>query len=215
MAIGQGTMTEFEEAIIPIDTSNQVQLEQQPSYYTQKIQEFQQSVNAVDKAQYALNMLLDLNITDDQRIPILEALGELETKKAQIRYAAEAINAASAISSQIGLTIPKVNIQTLGALPLVPLAVAAAISTAVVLAASLIDWIKSWINNAAVLTQVVAASANLPPEQQTRVLESVAAVEQAKSEATTGLGSIANIVKYVAFAAAAFFAYQAFTRISK
>jgi len=207
-----GTMDEFEAAIEPIDTTQQVQLEQQPSWYAQKIQEFQQSVLAVDKAQYALQNLLDLNITDDQRLPILQALGELEGRKSQIRTAAETINAASALSSQVGITLPRVNIQTLGALPLVPLAVAGAISAAVFAAMGLVDWIRSWINNAAVLTQIVSTSSNLPPDQQTRVLQSVAAVEQAKAESTTGLGSIANIVKYVAFAAAAYFAYQAFTK---
>lgn len=207
-----GTMDEFEAGIEPIDTTQQVQLDQQPSWYAQKIQEFQQSVLAVDKAQYALQNLLDLNITDDQRLPILQALGELQERKSQIRTAAETINAASALSSQVGITLPRVNIQTLGALPLVPLAVAGAISAAVFAAMGLVDWIRTWINNAAVLTQIVSTSSNLPPDQQTRVLQSVAAVEQAKAESTTGLGSIANIVKYVAFAAAAYFAYEAFTK---
>jgi hypothetical protein len=44
------------------------------------------------------------------------------------------------------------------------------------------------------------------------VLEAIQQTETAKAQTQTGLGSIANIVKYVAFAAVAYFAYQAFTK---
>jgi hypothetical protein len=182
------------------------------NFYQQKVAEFQQAVNAVDTAAYGLRMLLDLDITDDQRLPILQQLGELEEKKSQIRTAAETVNTTSALANSIGITLPKVNIQTLGALPLVPLAVAGAISAALFAIANLVTWITDWIARSNQTAQIIAAAADLPPEQKTRVLEAINATETAKAQVTTGLGSIANIVKYVAFAAVAFFAYQAFTK---
>lgn len=185
------------------------------NYYQRKVQEFQQAVNAVDTAAYGLRMLLDLDISDDDRLPILRQLGELEAKKSELRTAAETVNAASALANQIGIQLPQVNIQTLGALPLVPLAVGGAIAGALYLIASLISWITDWINRSNVVAQTIAAAADLPPEQKAQVLSAIQQTEAAKAQATTGLGSIANIVKYVAFAAVAFFAYQAFTKYQK
>lgn len=185
------------------------------NYYQRKVQEFQQAVNAVDTAAYGLRMLLDLDISDDDRLPILRQLGELEAKKSELRTAAETVNAASALANQVGIQLPQVNIQTLGALPLVPLAVGGAIAGALYLIASLISWITDWINRSNVVAQTIAAAADLPPEQKAQVLSAIQQTEAAKAQATTGLGSIANIVKYVAFAAVAFFAYQAFTKYQK
>jgi len=182
------------------------------NYYQRKVKEFQQAVDAVDTAAYGLRMLLDTNISDDDRLPILQQLGELEAKKSELRTAAETVNAASALANQVGITLPKVNIQTLGALPLVPIAVGAAIAGALYLIANLVSWITDWIRRSNVVAQTIAAAADLPPEQRARVLEAIQATETAQAQATTGLGSIANIVKYVAFAAVAYFAYQAFMK---
>lgn len=182
------------------------------NYYERKVQEFQQAVNAVDTAAYGLRMLLDLDITDDQRLPILSQLGELQEKKSQLRAAAETVNAASSLANQFGIKLPSVNIQTLGALPLVPLAVAGTISAALYAMASLVTWIMDWVNRANVTAQTIAAAADLPPDLKAQVLTAVQATETAKTQTQTGLGSIANVVKYVAFAAVAYFAYQAFTK---
>lgn len=182
------------------------------NYYQKKVQEFQQAVNAVDTAAYGLRMLLDLDISDDDRLPVLQMLGELEQKKSQIRTAAETVNAASSLANQFGISLPKVNVQTLGALPLVPLAVAGTIAAALYAIASLVSWITDWINRSSVVAQTIAAAADLPPAQKAQVLSAIQATETAKAQATTGLGSVANIVKYVAFAAVAFFAYQAFVK---
>jgi hypothetical protein len=182
------------------------------NYYQRKVKEFQQAVDAVDTAAYGLRMLLDTNISDDDRLPILQQLGELEAKKSELRTAAETVNAASALANQVGITLPKVNIQTLGALPLVPIAVGAAIAGALYLIANLVTWITDWIRRSNVVAQTIAAAADLPPEQRARVLEAIQATETAQAQATTGLGSIAKIVQYVAFAAVAYFAYQAFMK---
>lgn len=185
------------------------------NYYQRKVKEFQQAVDAVDTSAYGLRMLLDLDISDDQRLPIIAQLSELEQKKSELRTAAETVNAASALANQVGITLPKVNIQTLGALPLVPIAVGAAIAGALYLIANLVSWITDWISRSNVVAQTIAAAANLPPDQKAQVLTAIQATETAKAQATTGLGSIANIVKYVAFAAVAFFAYQAFMKTRK
>lgn len=185
------------------------------NYYQKKVQEFQQAVNAIDTAAYGLRMLLDLDISDDQRLPILQQLGELEQKKSQIRTAAETVNGASTLANQLGISLPQVNIQTLGALPLVPLAIAGTIAAAIYAMASLVSWITDWINRSNVVAQTIAAAADLPPDQKAQVLTAIQATETAKAQATTGLGSVANIVKYVAFAAVAYFAYQAFVKTQK
>ena len=185
------------------------------NYYQKKVQEFQQAVNAIDTSAYGLKMLLDLDISDDQRLPILQQLGELEQKKSQIRTAAETVNGASTLANQLGISLPQVNIQTLGALPLVPLAIAGTIAAAIYAMASLVTWITDWINRSNVVAQTIAAAADLPPDQKAQVLTAIQATETAKAQATTGLGSVANIVKYVAFAAVAFFAYQAFVKTQK
>lgn len=198
---------------IKVDTSKT-----QPTdlnYYQKKVQEFQQAVDAVDTAAYGLRMMLDLDISDDDRLPILAQLSELEAKKSEIRTAAETVNAASNLANQLGVKLPTVNVQTLGALPLVPLAIAGTIAAALYAIASLVSWITDWISRSNVVAQTIAAAADLPPDQKAQVLSAIQATETAKAQATTGLGSIANIVKYVAFAAVAFFAYQAFMKTRK
>lgn len=185
------------------------------NYYQRKVKEFQQAVDAVDTSAYGLRMLLDLDISDDQRLPIIAQLSELEQKKSELRTAAETVNAASALANQVGITLPKVNIQTLGALPLVPIAVAGTIAAAIYAMANLVVWITDWISRSNVVAQTIAAAADLPPDQKAQVLTAIQATETAKAQATTGLGSIANVVKYVAFAAVAFFAYQAFMKTRK
>ena len=185
------------------------------NYYQKKVAEFQQAVNAIDTAAYGLRMLLDLDISDDERLPILQQLGELEQKKNAIRTAAETVNGASTLANQLGISLPSVNVQTLGALPLVPLAIAGTIAAAIYAMAGLVSWITDWINRSNVVAQTIAAAADLPPEQKAQVLTAIQATETAKAQATTGLSSVANIVKYVAFAAVAFFAYQAFVKTQK
>lgn len=211
-------MDEFLEAITP-ETATQANLQitqpEQLNYYEQKVRDFQNQVNAIDTAAYGLRMLLDLNISDDQRLPVLELLSELEQKKSTIRTAAESVNAASALANSVGIQLPKVNIQTLGALPLLPIGVAIAVSGALALVFTLISWMTDWINRSAVVAQMIAAAADLPPEQRARVLEAINATEQAKAASSTGLSNISNIVKYVAFAAVAYFAYQAFASTRK
>jgi hypothetical protein len=213
-----GTMDDFLEAITP-ETATQADLQitkpEQLNYYEQKVRDFQTQVNAIDTAAYGLRMLLDLNISDDQRLPVLELLSELEQKKSTIRTAAESVNAASALANSVGIQLPKVNIQTLGALPLLPIGVAIAVSGALALVFTLISWMTDWINRSAVVAQMIAAAADLPPEQRARVLEAINATEQAKAASSTGLSNISNIVKYVAFAAVAYFAYQAFASTRK
>jgi hypothetical protein len=218
MDLGQSTMDEFLDAINPETAATapvQITKPEQLNYYEQKVREFQAQVNAIDTAAYGLRMLLDLNITDDQRLPVLEMLSELEQKKSTIRTAAETVNAASALANSVGISLPKVNLQTLGALPLLPAGIAIAVTGALALVFSLISWMTDWINRSNTVAQMIAAAADLPPEQRARVLEAINATETAKAQSSTGLSNISNIVKYVAFAAVAYFAYQAFASTRK
>lgn len=215
MSLGQSSMDEFLDAINPetaTDASLQITKPEQLSYYEQKVRDFQNQVNAIDTAAYGLRTLLDLNITDDQRVPVLDLLSELEQKKSTIRTAAETVNAASALANSVGIKLPQVNIQTLGALPLLPVGVAIAVSGALALVFTLISWMTDWVNRSSVVAQMIAATADLDPAGKERILMAINATEQAKAASSTGLSNISNIVKYIAFGAVAYFAYQAFIK---
>lgn len=182
------------------------------NYYQRKVQEFQQTVNAVDQAAYGLRMVLDLDISDDARLPVLALLSDFEMKKSELRTAGEAINAASALANTVGIKLPQVNMQTLGALPLVPIGVGAAIAGALFLIGSLVSWMVSWISEANQAIDTLSQLEGLSPDQKTTVLVAKEQTKQAQAQTQTGLGSIANIVQWVALAGVAFFAYQAFVK---
>ena len=182
------------------------------NYYQRKVQEFQQTVNAVDQAAYGLRMVLDLDISDDARLPVLALLSDFEMKKSELRTAGEAINAASALANTVGIKLPQVNLQTLGALPLVPIGVGAAIAGALFLIGSLVSWMVSWISEANQAIDTLSQLEGLSPDQKTTVLVAKEQTKQAQAQTQTGLGSIANIVQWVALAGVAFFAYQAFVK---
>lgn len=182
------------------------------NYYQRKVQEFQQTVNAVDQAAYGLRMVLDLDINDDARLPVLALLSDFEMKKSELRTAGEAINAASALANTVGVKLPQVNLQSLGALPLVPIGVGAAIAGALFLIGSLVSWMVSWISEANEAIDTLSQMEGLSPDQKTTVLVAKEQTKQAQAQTQTGLGSIANIVQWVALAGVAFFAYQAFIK---
>ena len=182
------------------------------NYYQRKVAEFQQTVNAVDQAAYGLRMVLDLDISDDARLPVLALLSDFEMKKSELRTAGEAINAASALANTVGIKLPQVNLQTLGALPLVPIGVGAAIAGALFLIGSLVSWMVSWISEANQAIDTLSQLEGLSPDQKTTVLVAKEQTKQAQAQTQTGLGSIANIVQWVALAGVAFFAYQAFVK---
>lgn len=182
------------------------------NYYQRKVQEFQQTVNAVDQAAYGLRMVLDLDISDDARLPVLALLSDFEMKKSELRTAGEAINAASALANTVGIKLPQVNMQTLGALPLVPIGVGAAIAGALFLIGSLVSWMMNWISEANEAIDTLSQMEGLSPDQKTTVLVAKEQTKQAQAQTQTGLGSIANIVQWVALAGVAFFAYQAFVK---
>jgi hypothetical protein len=182
------------------------------NYYQRKVLEFQQTVNAVDQAAYGLRMVLDLDISDDARLPVLALLSDFEMKKSELRTAGESINAASALANTIGIKLPQVNLQTLGALPLVPIGVGAAIAGALFLIGSLVSWMVNWIDEANEAIELLSKLEGLTPEQKTTVFVAREQTNQAKAQHQTGLGSIANIVQWVALAGVAFFAYQAFVK---
>ena len=182
------------------------------NYYQRKVLEFQQTVNAVDQAAYGLRMVLDLDISDDARLPVLALLSDFEMKKSELRTAGEAINAASALANTVGIKLPQVNLQTLGALPLVPIGVGAAIAGALFLIGSLVSWMVSWISEANQAIDTLSQLEGLSPDQKTTVLVAKEQTKQAQAQTQTGLGSIANIVQWVALAGVAFFAYQAFVK---
>ncbi len=212
MTVGQGDelLTDPEAALV---TGSQGETTQSDlNYYQRKVAEFQQTINAVDQAAYGLRMTLDLDISDDARLPVLALLSDFEMKKSELRTAGEAINAASALANSVGIQLPQVNLQTLGALPLVPIGVGAAIAGALFLISSLVTWMVNWISDANQAIDTLSQLEGLSPDQKTTVLVAREQTAQAKAQTQTGLGSIANIVQWVALAGVAFFAYQAFMR---
>jgi hypothetical protein len=179
-------------------------------YYRQKALEFQQIVNALDSTARTVDALI-------RELPpgllVDELIAErsiLEGKKGQLKLAAEAINFAANGLNAVGVNFPRINTQTLGA---VPLALAGAAAAAVAAAAALIVWGKSWIEGINQRLRNAELLASVPDADKGKVAQAILQTDVALAQANESpLASIAGMVKWIAIGAVAFFAYQAWTQ---
>ena len=108
------------------------------SYYQQKIVEFQNLLNGMDKAYTAANDLYWENIDPALSEDLKKYLEDFDSKKWEFRAAAEALNLAVNGANLVGADFPNVTVpSTLGVVPLVA---AGVIAAAVATAAALIVW---------------------------------------------------------------------------
>jgi len=180
-------------------------------YFRQKAIEFQEVVNALDATGRTIRELL-LSIEDPQLAADLRAAyDQFEQRKTTIKTTAEAVNLAAAGLNLVGVQLPKIQIpQSLGAAPLV---VGAAAAAAIFAAAALITWGRDWINGVNQRLNAAAIIGAVPEGDRVKVAQAVLQTQAAAAEAEQSpITAIAGTVKWIALAAIAYFAWQAYSR---
>jgi len=196
----------MEESAVPGDTASPIQLD----YYRQKVIEFQNVLVQMDSAAEGAGDLI--YIVDD--VALLEdlnaLLAEYDLKKGYFRTAAEALNLAISGVNLVGANFPQVKIPR--GMNAIPLVAAAGIAAALAVAAGLIVWGRDWIKSVderARRSQILAALPEGPLRAQ--AAQAMAKIDGAVREADSSpLGSIAQIVKWVAIAGLVYFGLQTF-----
>lgn len=198
-------------ALSQSDTSEETASPLQLDYYRQKIVEFQNVLVQMDAAADGAQGLIDLQIDDQELIDDMGALlAEYDLKKGFFRTAAEGLNFAISGVNLIGANFPSVQVPR--GLNAIPLVAAAGIAGALAVAAGLVVWGRDWIKSVderARRSQILQAI----PEgaQRAAVAAEMAKIDGAVREADASpLGSIANIVKWVAIAGLVYFGLQSF-----
>jgi len=197
------------ESAVPGDTASPIQLD----YYRQKIVEFQNVLVQMDAAAEGAGDLI--YIVDD--VSLLEdlnaLLAEYDLKKGYFRTAAEALNLAISGVNLVGGNFPAVKIPR--GMNAIPLVAAAGIAAALAVAAGLIVWGRDWIKSVderARRSQILAALPEGPLRAQ--AAQAMAKIDGAVREADASpLGSIAQIVKWVAIAGLVYFGLQTFKQL--
>lgn len=188
------------------DTASPIQLD----YYRQKIVEFQNVLVQMDSAAEGAGDLIYL-VDDVALLEDLNALlAEYDLKKGYFRTAAEALNLAISGVNLVGANFPAVKIPR--GMNAVPLVAAAGIAAALAVAAGLIVWGRDWIKSVderARRSQILEALPEGP--QRAQAAQAMAKIDGAVREADASpLGSIAQIVKWVAIAGLVYFGFQTF-----
>lgn len=186
----------------------------QLDYYRQKINEFQSVLVYMDSAAEGAQDLINLGLNDVSLLEDLNALlAEYDLKKGFFRTAAEGLNLAITGVNFVGGSLPSVKIPS--GLNAIPLVAAAGVAAALAVAAGLIVWGSNWINSVeerARRSQILEA---LPPgPQRTQAALAMSKIDGALREADASpLGSIAQIVKWVAIAGLVYFGLQTFKEL--
>lgn len=180
-------------------------------YYRNKVTEFQNTLNAIDKAAMASMIALDSGVLSEaDSVALDDALYEYENNKTKMRLTAEAINAGAAAINAAGGRFPELSIPT--GLGLAPFVLPAAAIAAIGVAAGLVLWGNTWIKGVNErLKRSVVLDAIQNPEQKAQVAQAMALSDSAVQESeASSLSGIASIVKWGAIAIGAFFIYKQF-----
>ena len=183
----------------------------QLDYYRQKINEFQSVLVQMDSAAEGAQDLINLGLNDVSLLEDLNALlAEYDLKKGFFRTAAEGLNFAISGVNLVGADFPNIKIPR--GMNAIPLVAAAGIAAALAVAAGLIVWGRDWIKSVderARRSQILEALPEGP--QRAQAAQAMALIDGAVREADASpLGSIAQIVKWVAIAGLVYFGLQTF-----
>jgi len=186
----------------------------QLSYYRQKIDEFQNVLVQMDSAAEGAQGLIDIGVNDVSLLEDLNTLlAEYDLKKGFFRTAAEGLNFAISGVNLVGADFPNIKIPR--GMNAIPLVAAAGIAAALAVAAGLIVWGRDWIKSVderARRSQILAALPEGPLRAQ--AAQAMAKIDGAVREADASpLGSIAQIVKWVAIAGLVYFGLQTFKQL--
>jgi len=183
------------------------------SYYQQKIVEFQNLLNGMDRAYNAANDLYWENVDPALADDLKKYLDDFDSKKWEFRAAAEALNLAVNGANLVGADFPSITVpSTLGVVPLVA---AGVIAAAVATAAALIVWGNTWLQglNQRLRDQELLSQVS-DPAKKDALIKTQLEVEAAAAEANASpLSSISNIVKWLAIGAVAYFAFNAYKQV--
>jgi len=190
------------------ETATPLQLD----YYRQKIVEFQNVLVQMDTTASGLQGLLELQLDDPELNNDLNALlAEYDLKKASFITAAEGLNLAINSVNYLGAGFPVVKVPSgLNALP--PLLIYSGIAAGLAVIAGLVVWGRDWIKASNERAQRAQLLQTIPAgPQRTAAAQELLKIDAAVKEADASpLGSIANIVKYVAIAGLIYFGMQSF-----
>lgn len=179
-------------------------------YARAKAREFQVLLNALDTGYKAAWNALEIGALDaTSTAEIVESIDAYDAKRAWIRGAAEAVNAAAAAVNAAGGRFPSLSVPgTLQALP--ALAVPALYAGGFALAAGAVIWGRDWLrglNDRMARAQLLES---VPPEKRAQLAQEIARSDVAVREAESStLSVVAPAVKWIAIGALAFFAYRA------
>jgi hypothetical protein len=183
------------------------------TYYQQKIVEFQNLLNGMDRAYNAASDLYLNNVDTTLGDDLKKYLDDFDSKKWEFRAAAEALNLAVNGANFVGGNFQNITVpSTLGVVPLVA---AGVIAAAVATAAALIYWGNTWLQglNQRLRDQELLAQVT-DPAKRDAIIQTQLEVEQAAVEASASpLSSISNIVKWLAIGAVAYFAFSAYKQV--
>ena len=194
---------------VPSSTYSVQEATKPPEYWRSKVQEFQVLLNRLGQAREGMIGLVDYGPVEIQG-ELTALLDQLDGKISQYKVVAESLNAAIAAYNAIGGNFPKLNTRGLGAVPLVPIAITAAIGAA----GALIYWGVNWLNRSNALAMQAQLYGYLSPAAREQVAMNALKIKAAaEATAESPLASVSNIAKWVSIAAVAYFAYQAFQKM--
>jgi hypothetical protein len=209
-----GNVTGFQEVDSPdLDLAGKV-TPLQLDYYRNKVKEFQDVLINMDDTANIARQLIDDDVTPELTLALQDFISDFENKKGDFKAAAEALNFAIQGVNAIGGGFPTLTVPGgLAGLGLVPLAAGAAVAGALAVAASLIIWGREWIKGINERMKQESLLASIPEDKRAALATAIVQTDAAvKTSEGSPLTSIANIVKWAAIAAAAYFAYQAFNK---
>jgi len=155
-----------------------------------------------------LEQMLIYDLTDQQVNEIQSLLTQYYERKGAFKFAAEAFNLVSGTVNSFGGSMSGIQLPSgLGFAPFViPVSIAAAIAGAAVL----VSFSLGWLATSSETSASIARSIKDPALRDAALVK--ASEIQAASDAASGgtLGTVANIAKYVAIAAALYYAYKVY-----
>lgn len=182
-------------------------------YYKNKVAEFQAVLYAIDEAAGAAQRVADFNANSPLADDMLAKLAEYDAKKTQLRLTAEGMNLAIAGVDFLGADIQKLVIPP--GLGLAPAALAG-IAAAVAAAAVLIVWGRDWIAGVNERLKLAMQFEQMSPEVRSATASELAKVDAAAAAASTStFAQLSGIIKWVAIAGVAYFAFKAFSQMRK
>jgi hypothetical protein len=196
------------------DPADTAPVTEKVGYYEQKMIEFQNLLFQLDKSASTMQEILDADYDEQLSADAQSWLSDYDAGKWKFKAAAEGLNFAIAGWNKMGGSMHDLSIpQSLGLAPLGLPAVAAAVAAI----AALTVVALRMIDNANKISTTRQYLDNIKdPATKSQVASKLAQLTAETEQSQNGsLSTIAGTVKWIALAAVAYFAFQAFTKSRK